>query len=404
MKRFLMEFYDADGLENIIPLLHEHFDGVTYFFFPDEAPDARAKLVLAECVIKLSGVTPAYVQIEEKSFEAVAAAFEKRIDEKNTFVFDITGGSELFIAAAGYFLRERGGANTYIHLYDVRKNRRIFSFPEQTEESSFGGKLTFDDLVSLYGGKILSIAGGANYDFSDKLLRQEILRLWNAARLMPSEWNRFCSLPAEVRTKAVNSMCKKLMRTGDREVCEKVMASLVRQRIVRNWSVVNSGGQSLLYYELSDMSKTRALYDKGGTILEMYTCLAASECEEFSDCCTGAVIDLDGVITKMPNDPKNEIDVCMMCGNCAVFGSCKNTQPTKEFLYEIATVTRDIGGAYAVPMLVSTQPALSAVKERAKELGIILIDNVYATNLNDMKYLISHKYQKLQARKHGGRG
>ena len=45
-------------------------------------------------------------------------------------------------------------------------------------------------------------------------------------------------------------------------------------------------------------------------------------------------------------------------------------------MYEISVLTRHFGGKYAVAMLLCTLPASSPVKERAMEMGVVLIDNI----------------------------
>jgi hypothetical protein len=47
------------------------------------------------------------------------------------------------------------------------------------------------------------------------------------------------------------------------------------------------------------------------------------------------------------------------------------------------------GGKYGMPMLVSSKPAFQPVKERAKEMHIMLIDDVQSLSLKEFRAAIS---------------
>ena len=46
------------------------------------------------------------------------------------------------------------------------------------------------------GGKVISISNGIKYNYLNNELRNEILRVWNAVKNIPYEWNKFCSMPS----------------------------------------------------------------------------------------------------------------------------------------------------------------------------------------------------------------
>jgi hypothetical protein len=54
----------------------------------------------------------------------------------------------------------------------------------------------------------------------------------------------------------------------------------------------------------------------------------------------------------------------------------------KEYLYEISTMARHFGGPYARAMVVSAVKNRRSIHNRAMEMGILLIDNVCAQNIN----------------------
>ena len=74
----------------------------------------------------------------------------------------------------------------------------------------------------------------------------------------------------------------------------------------------------------------------------------------------------------------------MMRKNLPILASCKNTFPQNEFLYEILTVSRHYGGFYSTPALFSSGIASPTVRERAKEMGIVLIDGIRKLSLTEL--------------------
>ena len=122
-----------------------------------------------------------------------------------------------------------------------------------------------------------------------------------------------------------------------------------------------------------------------GTALEMFTALAVSGTGLFRECYTRVLLDCDGVVRTPEIDPTNELDVVAMYGPVPLFISCKNTEATKEYLYEISTMAQHYGGKYGIPMLVTSRPAPDTVRERAREMGILIADNVEALSLRQFR-------------------
>ncbi|MBR3271212.1 MAG: hypothetical protein IKI59_04750, partial [Clostridia bacterium] len=69
-------------------------------------------------------------------------------------------------------------------------------------------------------------------------------------------------------------------------------------------------------------------------------------------------------------------------------------EPNKEDLYEISVLTNHFGGRYAVALLLSTLPAPAPVAERAKEMGVFLIDNCKARDAKSMAARFSEMVRK----------
>lgn len=74
------------------------------------------------------------------------------------------------------------------------------------------------------------------------------------------------------------------------------------------------------------------------------------------------------------DDVLNEIDILYMRNNIPTFVSCKNQEVSKNMpLYELETVADRFGGENVRKVLVAAEGFLPAIKNRADEMGIILL-------------------------------
>ncbi len=384
MKTYLMEFYDKDYLENLISLFHRDYDGVYFFHFDN--PNPRKKKHLIEYIQDNFQLEPQFVRIDENSVALIARQIVEVMNKEDLYDFDITGGSELFSVATGYIIGKYRSYKTMVHQYDVESDTLIYNNNEDVYTRKEDSTATIEEIIAMNGGKVISISNGENYNYLNKELRNEILRVWNAVKSIPYEWNKFCSMPCYSYHDNGNIIYqRKCSKQGDEKTVGRVMERFVRLKIVLQWHYKIINDKRHCVYKLNSFSKTKELYEKSGSALEMYTCLAAYECCNFKDCKSSVLIDLNGIITNRPADPRNEIDVMMIYNHTPIFVSCKNTIPTKECLYEIKVMAQQYGGKYAKAVLVSSLKALEPVTQRALEMDIILIDSVYQHSLNEFK-------------------
>ena len=87
----------------------------------------------------------------------------------------------------------------------------------------------------------------------------------------------------------------------------------------------------------------------------------------------------------MTEETTNEVDLLLVSGYIPVFVSCKNTVVQNNHLYEVNALVRHYCGKYAKKVLISTLPATVAIKNRAKDMDIVLIDNVNVISFNNLK-------------------
>ena len=392
MSKVLIEFYSGRTNENLSSILNEHFDKVCFLYSSAKcAPTVEKKDALSRLVKDLFGFQAKFYEIKDLSLPAALAALHKLWCDTDEFLIDITGGDEAFIAAAGIFSAQRG-AKVTLHQYDVYTGERIFRYPTaKSEEKPFPRFISAEELLSLNGAAPLEKP--QSYVFTRGPLKQEILRLWNAVKNRPKEWNRFCSLDRDPSDENHAPTQKELEPGEGAASYQSISARLRNVGILSDEERICLGGRDYMKFSLNVPEEAMFLYDKAGTILEMYSALCAGESGLFHDIRVGVKLDWDGKIAnEQTPDPYNEIDLVLMQGNLPILVSCKNTVPKNEQLYEITVMAKHYGGHYATPALFCSGNATEGVKKRADEMGVVLIDGIRYKTPEFMIHLLKKKF------------
>lgn len=372
MKRILIEFYSKRTPENLLSLLKEPFDGAVFFCFADTAPEERVRDQLTRVIERLCGWRPVFHVISEKTLEAALEALDG-MEKDILYTVDLTGGEAALLAAAGYFAHKREGV--CLHQYDVRTGKLLFSYPVTPKPSPCPFHLDAESYLTMSGSAPLRVP---RHHFNRGPLKEEILRLWNAVRRNLSDWNSFCSLPGSEKD-AKCRLDRKYAgrRDSAKQSLRRITDKLARAGILRDLKETKENGKLGMEYTLNVPEEAKFLYDKAGNLLEMYAALAAHEAGVFHDLCVGVEVDWNGVKERHHTpDPRNEIDLFFMREDLPVVGSCKNTFPKNDYLYEIAVMAGHYGGFYATPLLVSSFTATPTVRKRAAEMGVLLLDGL----------------------------
>ncbi len=393
-RRELVEFYDREHLENIVSLLYGAYAAVTFVCFrEDNEPDPREREMLQTFIPRKFGAEVRFLEVEENSISAALTAFRALIAAGGFWHFDICGGSSVFVAAVGMLLAEDGGRRVALHEYDVFRGTCRLCYPraaalplrERAETLTVSQFMTLQEIRILEGGESM------RERLEDPALRREIGRLWQVVKEDPKVWNNFCTAaavfhPVDDRRVAVEKTIQR----------EHFAPSLKLAHALRKAGILSDlreDGDRLAFC-LNIRPREQMLYTKAGNLLELFTAQAVVDSGLCSDCCVGIRLDWEDQGRHLIQGPCNEVDVVAIRGHVPYFISCKNTTVNNEYLYEIATLTRHFGGAYAVPVMVSTRPAKQAVRDRAEEMGVRLIDGVQDKGADrfcaDMTRVLSH--------------
>lgn len=377
-RRTLVEFYDSEYLENIISLLYGNYSDVIYIYFARaNEPTAQDRKVLSEYIRKNFGFMPKFLEIPENTIDCALKAFRYLVGDGGKYDFDITGGSSVFIAAAGALAVGDGGKRIFLHEYDPVSGKQIFSYPENIPTAKGRtAHLTVDHVLALRGIRILRPDQPIRYQLDRDDLRDQILRLWNTIRNDLKAWNSFSCIASNMERGHSFSFVDKLMNQEQRKNCNILLKDLSKNGIISDLHEHKSNDKIKLSYRLNVPESALFLYEKGGNILEMLTYLTAVNSGYFSDCCTGISLDWDNTSKYARVNPYNEIDTVLTLGHVPYFISCKNTDVTNDYLYEIMVMARHYGGKYAAAGLICTTKCNEHLHARAKEMGVVLIDDI----------------------------
>lgn len=377
MAKILIESYSAKTPENLISLMKENFDRICFLSFREmEAPTEENIKNLEKVICQITGIRPEFFSVENVSIEGVLSLLEPLLNGGNTLTVDLTGGNEIFAAAAGILFQKAAKNRVFLHQYQVKTGKKHFSHPVFTDaESFFPHYLSADQILTLNGSKVLV---SPSYSFSQGCMRKEVLRLWKVVKENPKAWNHFCSLSAPGESEK-NFLLQKDLGSGDSRLktYSTVARKLKKNGIMTDENILIKNGRSIADFKLIVPEEALFLYEKAGNALEMYAALCAFDSNIFHDIRVGVKLDWNGTVEKshIP-DPKNEIDLILMHENLPILASCKNSPPQNEHLYEIMIMAKHYGGHYATPMVLATGNGSPTVRQRAKEMRIVLIDGI----------------------------
>ena len=378
--KMLIEFYDQENLENIIALENDEYNRVVYLCVPFE-PDEEEKQTLNAYVRRRFHLSPEYIHVRELSISSTCAVLDTLLkDSRGSCTIDLTGGSEIFSAAAGFYVAQNPQKYIMLRQYDMSSGKCVFTHPDKSAwQERTQTTITVSEAVALHGAAVLE---STRFSSSGRL-DEEILRLWAVVKDVPRQWNHFCTLPAFTPIPYRTLEEKGVYSKGDLAAYEVIAKVLRKQKIMINEISQQVEGREYRVFSLDVPEEAHLLYEKGGNLLEYYCALAVERAGVFRDCRVSVSLDWDGDQRKKPVDVRNEVDVMMAYGHIPVFVSCKNTRVENEYLYEIQTMARHYGGRYAKPVIVSNAENLPVVRKRAEEMGVLLIDAIHKMTLDE---------------------
>ena len=380
------EFLDKEPMDNLITCLNFKVDKVVFLGFQEDI--ARSGKSLEKFLSKYCGIKEVVFKAVPKYdlhtvFETLRREVEREKEKGNKVYFDLTGGTNLVLAAFGMLSKEM---NTPMHMFDVSEDRLI----ELNEDTDSGIRrnvemrkvpLTLDMVIEMHGGAINYRMHKESKEISDDEFAEDVEKIYSVGVKYWEYWNPFSDLleklfnpPSNTLTvsKSMPFVQRVINKSGTKLVSVKVFGEIAEE--LKKAGILSEVSRSNDKYTITYKNKElKEILWEGGTILELQTYL--EESMHSDDCRVGVHLDWDGVIHKgSVVDLINEVDVLALNGNVPTFISCKsgkmNYAQILHALYELDTVANRFGGKYCKKVLVTAQPVRGVYWERAREMKI----------------------------------
>ncbi|MBQ6474865.1 MAG: DUF1887 family protein [Clostridia bacterium] len=287
---------------------------------------------------------------------------------------DITGGTEAALFAAGLLSAEK---EIPVFTYS-RKQNRFFNI----SNAPFADEAVCDVTYSV--SEILSMAGGAMREgrvdnavldrYTEKIPEFFSLYLNNRAK-----WMRFIGYMQEASQDQKLRVEARRTLTADHGARYTAPVEILQGLEKIGWIRRLRFDEDTVRFTFLD-EQVRAWTRDIGSVLELYVWLVCRDSGLFSDVQLSVVAEWGPGAAKDRNAVRNEIDVMMTAGVIPYFVSCKTGEIHTEALNELDVLRDRFGGQMAKAAIVSASRANTAVRNRAFELDIQVID------LDDLRY------------------
>lgn len=403
----VVELFDRSPLQNLSGALTSDADRVVFVGANRRRLEEHLAVYRNVVARFRPGTKIEAMPVHKYDMSSVAALLCRIAETDKPVIFDVSGGDDYILAAAGvaYEKCREKGLDVRLSHFSVRSGR-LAEFDDPALRAEKRLELTCDEVIALHGGAIVYAEqkknGTVRWDFSERGFGADVLTLWKICRADCRDWNRKGAMMGELESlsdaklhdpKSVPSEVSvpysRLRESGKTHLAASLLPhlkTLAACGVIENFE--NSEKKLFFTYKSRQI---RALLVKAGTVLELVTYLAAKNATNksghyiYNDARTGVVLDWDGKIhADNPSypDTENEIDVLLVRGMIPVFLSCKNGTTDENELYKLAAVSEHFGTKFARKALIATDlqknyTSLARFTDRAREMGITVIDGVH---------------------------
>ena len=394
MNQVLIEFFDNDYLENIIASLDGSFDKVIFFYESQNEDYVKESSGYLKMFLKQrKDMDVEFRKVEPFNYKSVLSSFEQLPRVNTNYVFDTTGGSNFFIAVAGYYAAHYPQENE-LRIYDIN-NRICYSSKEDQNSCEITlPKLKVEEIIKIHNATVIKEPGSLiRYTISNDDLKA-LKKIWEIASEDTSQWNRYTQSERTMYHPSVKIDGNNAIRVVD-TIHHNDLASYnaVIKRLQDNSFIKSTHKKPSpklkdakeISYDLFVPDSISSVFKQAGNLLELYTYAAIDRCSCFNDVATGISLDWDTEKNTSNDETTNEIDVIATSGCIPIVISCKNTYIVKEHLYELETVANHYCGKYSHKVIVTSVKATPVIFNRAKDMGITVIDNLAKTDFNNFK-------------------
>ena len=362
----LIELYDERPLENI--LATEVFRPErTVFLASPEVAENEALIEAMRAFLEGRGIGSRLLmqKVDMNDPQAVAEtlqAIQKRYED---CALDICGGTDAALFAGGLFA---AGHELPVFTYSRRKGRffNLQGAPYAEVDTGFV-RFSVEDFLRMAGGSMRR--GRVDNDLLSQYMwmMEPFFSAFLAGR---KSWNQTVGYiqAASQGEQSLNVEALPELKAG-RERVRVNPETLERLQQIGLIKGLSLGGK--VCFTFADKQIRTWLRDVG-SVLELYIYKTCLDTGLFNDVKTSVIVDWAG--QQEQDGVSNEIDVVASRGLTPFFISCKTSEVKTEALNELAVLRDRFGGEMARAAIVTAENANAAVRNRAAELRIGVID------------------------------
>ena len=400
----LIEFFEKDAIENICSSLTKAPERVV--LIGDKLKLMQRHAENYKEILLSRGMDVEFIcrAVNKNKMQTIIDALSMFVEQYDDCVFDLTGGEDLYLVAAGIVSERYKDKNIQMHRFNIRNNTIIDGDEDgKTILENDAPVLSIEENIRIYGGDIVYDENKEDTTFRWNMtpdFKRDINAMWEICRQDARLWNtQICvfevaerlsgyteDLMISVPTEHLKDAVKR--NGGTYVVIRRIIDGLYNAGLLEEYSIDDD-----MFSLTFKNTQVKYCLTVAGQVLEMKVFLAALDAQEkdgsktYNDVMNGVFIDWDGDIStdQYSFDTENEIDVMMMHGMVPVFVSCKNGYVDKDELYKLNAVATRFGGKYAKKVLVATSLDNSDfsnyLRQRAEDMGIRLVEG-YSHNGN----------------------
>ena len=400
-KEVYVEFFSDEALENVMCLLQYKPGRIIYLGHKSTMLTRKMESLTDFAKLKSPETELEFKEVPRDNLEKCIDAINDIVERFPDAYYELTGGGEMLLIAFGFVSASKNLKTLRIDPYTgLEVDMLPGSKPTQHHDNL---RITVKENIILHGGTLTRQTGNySTWSFTDEF-KEDIRQIWDIARRIQHKWNRYCSVIEDViKANPCDESGYYTLPKSSLGEAVWLIDSLEKIDMIRDY-----GQDTKRVHFRFKSDSIKHIVTKTGNILELHVYEVASRNPKiFTDEIIGAMIDWNGDKTedekieyknqyeKYMNatyDTINEIDVILMRSCVPIFISCKSGKASSNSLHELETVTKRFGGKYACKALAMAMPCDSSssgtsfFKQRAKEMHIWVIDNIY--NLTDEELL-----------------
>lgn len=374
----LIELYDEESVFNLVAACTVKPENLVIIGGEQLENDVLRKRINRFILSRNIGTEVKYKICNIDDCTAVIEALAQIVEEYADCVIDVSGGNDIALLACGMFAE-----SCDVPLMRLDAQRQCFADVRSCPEAERLDipLFTVDNMIAMTGAEVIRHGRVSAKNIDDEL-RSDITELWKIFTNYRTSWHKatlFFHSASESADDCLSVNTKATLPI-DKNYCPPTLLNMLADSgLITDYEST----RERIRFMYKNATIRFILRDKGA-VLELMTYCRLYESGMFDDIDTSVVIDWDGSGSSATT---NEIDVMAVRGLTTYFISCKSAGSenlSSEYLYEIDTMARRLGGRFAQPVLVTAvsdiRHSAQPMWERAHDMRVIIADSRYIEN------------------------